>query len=160
MKLKDILLKDDERELDEDLLSNLGEFVDMLDEDLITDDMENIIEDIFDKYMSLLEKLDIDNISEEIADHLDYILDIMELNEDDLDEAAKVKVIRKGKMIKRLPPRKGYKVVGNKYVRMKPSESKTRSRSAKKGARKSKAKNATKQRQMKKSLRKRKGRKL
>jgi hypothetical protein len=161
MKLKDLLLKEEEENVDEymddSILTILGEFVDLLDDDFLTEDVEDIIVDIVDKYIDLLEKLDIDNLSDEVADHLDYILDILDI---DLDEVAKKKVIRKGKMVKRLPPKEGYKVVGNRYVRMKPTESKKRSRSAKRGARKARVKNASRQRNMKKSLRKRAGRGL
>lgn len=159
MNLKEILLKEDEFEeqMDEDLLTSLGEFVDLLDEELITDEIENDIVDIFDKYYDLLEKLNIDTLPDEIVEHLDYILDLMG---EELNEVAKKKMIRKGKMIKRLPPKKGYKVKGNRYVRMKPKESKTRSRSAKRGARKARVKTASRNRKMKKSLRKRSGRGL
>lgn len=160
MNLKDILLKEEENVdeyMDDEILTSLGEFVDLLEDEFLTEEVEDIIVDIVDKYIDLLEKLDIDNLSDEVAEHLDYVLEQLDV---DLDEVAKKKVIRKGKMIKRLPPKKGYKVVGNRYVRMKPTESKKRSRSAKRGARKARVKNASRQRKMKKSLRKRKGRGL
>lgn len=162
MNLKEMLLKEDEFEeqMDEDLLTSLGEFVDLLDEELITDEIENDIVDIFDKYYDLLEKLNIDTLPDDVVEHLKYVLDLMGEDIEELDEVVKKKMIRKGKMIKRLPPKKGYKVKGNRYVRMKPKESKTRSRSAKRGARKARAKTASRNRQMKKSLRKRAGRGL
>jgi hypothetical protein len=134
----------------------------MLENENINSDMESLIEDIFDKYMDLLEKIDLDTLSDEAIEHLEYILDLMNMEdlEEELDERRKVRVVRKGKVKRRLPKREGYKVVGNRYVRMKPTERKKRSRSAKRGARKARTKSASRRRQMKKSLKIRKGRSL
>ena len=60
--------------------------------------------------------------------------------EDIVDEMKKKKVIRKGKLIKKLMCKPGKKALGNKCVVMKASEKAKRRRMAKKGAIKRKAK--------------------
>lgn len=167
-KLKDFLLtekdntdtEDYEAYWEEDMLTSFSEFVDMLDDKHIDDEIEKDINSIYDLFISILEKLDFDKLSDEEAEHLESLLDGMDLESEDLEEAVKKRMIRKGKVIKRLPPRKGYKIKGNRYVRVDPTEKKKRSRGAIRGARKSRMKAAKKLRTMKKSLRKRKARNL
>lgn len=65
-------------------------------------------------------------------------------------------VIRNRKKVKRLRPKKGFKVVDGKYVKMKSSEKRKRKRSAIKSSRKRKSKRASIQRKRNKSMRKRK----
>ena len=50
----------------------------------------------------------------------------------ELEEAVKVKMVRAGQRIKKVPPKKGFKVVGNKYVRMTGAEKLARKRAVKK----------------------------
>lgn len=55
------------------------------------------------------------------------------------DEAQKVKMIRHGKVVKGLPPKKGFKIVGNKYVRMTGVEKNIRKKAGIKAGKKGKA---------------------
>ena len=50
----------------------------------------------------------------------------------ELEEAVKVKMVRDGQRIKKIPPKKGFRVVGNKYVRMTGAEKLARKRAVKK----------------------------
>lgn len=67
-----------------------------------------------------------------------------------------IKVVRKGKVIRKLAPRKGYTIKGGKYVKVNPAEARKRSISAKKAARKRKGKKSQTSRARKISLKKRK----
>ena len=72
------------------------------------------------------------------------------------DESRLVKVVRKGEVRRRLPPKEGYKVVGNRYVKMSSREKRKRIIAAKKTARKRKGRSQSKSnRKRKRSLRKR-----
>ena len=74
----------------------------------------------------------------------------------ELDEAKRKKVIRKGKLKKKLFCKPGQKAKGNKCVTMKSTEKTKRKLKAKKGAIKRKTKAAKIRKKMKKALKKRK----
>jgi len=126
------------------------------DEDVSVDEyLSDLTEAIFD----LIDTLDDDQLSD---NQKDIISDILELTDEDgdyideeLDEARKEKVIRGGKKTKRLKRKKGYKVINGKYVKMSSSEKRTRSRAAKKGARKRKSQRSSITRKRKKSMKRR-----
>ena len=75
---------------------------------------------------------------------------------DDLNEARKKKVIRKGKLIKKTFCKKGQKAKGGKCVPMKSKERSRRKMKAKKGAIKRKAKATRIKKKRAKAMRKRK----
>jgi len=91
-------------------------------------------------------------VEEEVPDE---VLEEMYEEEDQLSEKTKERVVRGGKKTRKLKCKSGYKAVGNKCVKMSSSEKHTRSKAAKKGARKSKSKKASTQRKRAKSMRKR-----
>ena len=76
--------------------------------------------------------------------------------EDIVDEMRRKKVIRKGKLVKKLFCKPGKKALGNKCVTMKASEKVKRKRMAKKGAIKRKAKFGKILKKRAKAMRKRK----
>jgi|TARA_B100000073_G_C23720183_1_gene567351 hypothetical protein len=76
--------------------------------------------------------------------------------EDIIDEMQRKKVIRKGKLVKKLMCKPGKKALGNKCVVMKAAEKAKRRRMAKKGAIKRKAKFGKILKKRAKALRKRK----
>tara|TARA_Y100000361_G_scaffold151096_1_gene167880 strand:+ start:603 stop:917 length:315 start_codon:yes stop_codon:yes gene_type:complete len=78
------------------------------------------------------------------------------LTEEDLTEARKKRVIRKGKMIKRTFCYPGQKAKGGKCVPMKAKERTTRKQKARRAAMKRKGKMSRILRKRKKSMRKRK----
>jgi hypothetical protein len=86
----------------------------------------------------------------------DILEDILPDIYGDEDEAKRKKVIRKGKMKKKLFCKPGQKAVGNRCVTMKSKEKTKRKLKAKKGAIKRKSKAARIKKKMKKSLKKRK----
>ena len=75
---------------------------------------------------------------------------------ENLDEARKKKVIRKGKLIKKTFCKKGQKAKGGKCVPMKSKERSKRKLKAKKGAIKRKAKSQRIKKKRAKAMRKRK----
>ena len=75
---------------------------------------------------------------------------------DNLKEFQKVKVIRGGKPMKVLPPKKGYKRVGDRYEKMSAQEQKAKSKIAKKGWKKKKPMMAKINKNRAKSMKRRK----
>lgn len=75
---------------------------------------------------------------------------------DVLDEGRYKYIVRGRKKVKRLKPRKGYKVVDGKYVKMKSSEKMKRKIAQRKAAKKRKSKKSQINRKRKLSMKKRK----
>lgn len=75
---------------------------------------------------------------------------------DNLKEFQKITVVRHGQKMKILPPKKGFKRVGDKYVKMSAQEQKTKSKIAKKGWKKKKPFKAMINKQRAKSMKRRK----
>jgi len=71
---------------------------------------------------------------------------------------AKKRMIRAGKVVKRLPPKKGFKIVGNKYLKILGAEKIKLKKAAIKGAKKKRGQSAKISRARKISLRIRKAR--
>lgn len=156
---------------DNDLLTQLGEFTDSLefDED---ENLEQKILDIYNAYTELLISIDLNELDESSLEEFFDILDALDIDPEDLgidsenyevkeskdfiNEWVKKWVIRKGKKVKKLPKREGYKVKDGRYIRMSASEKMKRKRGARKGARKMKNKISQVLRKRKKSMRKRK----
>ena len=86
----------------------------------------------------------------------DEIFNIVTECEEYLDEGVRKKVIRKGKLKKKLFCQPGQKAVGGRCVTMKSKEKARRKLKAKKSALKRKAKMSKKNRKRKKSMKKRK----
>ena len=88
---------------------------------------------------------------------MDYLLDILyEVDSDMLLEQGYEYVIRKGKKVKRKKRRKGFKVVGGKYVKISAREKIKRKIGARKAAKKRKAKKSQANRKRKISMKRRK----
>ena len=86
----------------------------------------------------------------------DILEDILPDIYGDMDEAKRKKVIRKGKIKKKLFCKPGQKAKGDKCVTMKSTEKNKRKLKAKKGAIKRKSKASRMKKKMKKSMKKRK----
>jgi len=117
-------------------------------------EIDEYLSDLMEMVFKFIDSLDLDNLSEEQDELLEEILEMYE-EEDQLSEKTKERVVRGGKKTRKLKCKSGYKAVGNKCVKMSSSEKHTRSKAAKKGARKSKSKKASTQRKRAKSMRKR-----
>ena len=89
-------------------------------------------------------------------DWMDEINAIIEESNELLDEGKRRKVIRKGKVTRKLFCKKGQKAKGGKCVAMKAKERTTRKIKAKKGALKRKAKAGKIKKKRAKAMRKRK----
>jgi hypothetical protein len=81
---------------------------------------------------------------------------LVEIDEEILGESTYKYVIRQGKKIRRKKPKKGYKVVGKKYVKMSSRERMKRKIAQRKAAKKRKAKKSQANRKRRISMRKRK----
>lgn len=120
------------------------------------EEFDEFYSDLNEKLFAFIDLLDIEELSDEQAEALEELMGFIDdSNVEEIDEVKKVNVIRGGKRVKKLPPKKGFKVVNDKYVKMTASEKNTRKRAAKKSARKRKSKQATTNRARKKSLKKR-----
>lgn len=75
---------------------------------------------------------------------------------DNLKEFQKITVVRHGQKMRILPPKKGFKRVGEKYVKMSAQEQKVKSKIAKKGWKKKKPFKAKINKQRAKSMKRRK----
>jgi hypothetical protein len=125
-------------------------------EEVDPEEFDEFYNDLNKKLFDFLELLDIESLSEDQADALEDLLELIEDSTiEEIDEVAKINVIRGGKRVKKLPPKKGYKVINGKYVRMSASEKRVRSKAAKRSARKLKSKKSSISRKRKKSMKKR-----
>ena len=138
--------------------SRLSKYLYEQDEEV---DIDEYLSDLTEAIFDLIDTLDDDQLNDE---QKDIISDIMELTDDDdgeyideesMDEARKEKVVRGGKKTKRLKRKKGYKIVDGRYVKMSASEKRSRSKAAKKGARKRKSQRSSITRKRKKSMKRR-----
>jgi len=77
-------------------------------------------------------------------------------DDEELDESRYKKVVRGGKVKRRLKPKKGYKVQDGRYVKVSSQERLKRKKGARKAARKRRSKKGAIQRKTKRSMRKRK----
>lgn len=118
---------------------------------------EEYFDELNKKIFDFIDSLDIDELEEDQAELLDDLMEFIseeEFEDQELDEIAKKRVVRGGKIIRKIPPKKGYKVVNGRYVKMSASEKRVRSKAAKRGARKSRSKKASTVRKRKKSMKK------
>lgn len=118
---------------------------------------EEYFDELNKKIFDFIDSLDIDELEEDQAELLDDLMEFIseeEFEDQELDEIAKKRVVRGGKIIRKIPPKKGYKVVNGRYVKMSASEMRVRSKAAKRGARKSRSKKASTVRKRKKSMKK------
>lgn len=118
---------------------------------------EEYFDELNKKIFDFIDSLDIDELEEDQAELLDDLMEFIseeEFEDQELDEIAKKRVVRGGKIIRKIPPKKGYKVVNGRYVKMSASEKRVRSKAAKRGARKSRSKKASTIRKRKKSMKK------
>lgn len=137
----------------------------MLFEEFLTE--EEYLEELNELIFEFVDSLDLESLSEEQAEHLDELLSFItdmdieyedEEEEDDLDEEllselVKKRVVRKGKIIRRVFCKPGFKAMGNRCIKMTAKERRVRKKAAKRTARKVKAKKATVQRHRAKSMR-------
>jgi hypothetical protein len=133
---------------------NKGEVYMLFEEVLET---EEYFDELNKKIFDFIDSLDIDELEEDQAELLDDLMEFIseeEFEDQELDEIAKKRVVRGGKIIRKIPPKKGYKVVNGRYVKMSASEKRVRSKAAKRGARKSRSKKASTIRKRKKSMKK------
>jgi hypothetical protein len=133
---------------------NKGEVYMLFEEVLET---EEYFDELNKKIFDFIDSLDIDELEEDQAELLDDLMEFIseeEFEDQELDEIAKKRVVRGGKIIRKIPPKKGYKVVNGRYVKMSASEKRVRSKAAKRGARKSRSKKASTVRKRKKSMKK------
>ena len=130
--LENETIEEEEGEVDDwlsDLLELVFEFANSFDEDQLSDDQFELLEEI-----------------------LDMLDDEDEDDEDDVDEAKTEVVVRGGKKKRRVKPKKGFRVVDGKYVKMTPAEMTMRKKAAKRGARKRKSKKSVMAAKRKRSI--------
>ena len=128
-----------EEDLDEDEEVEDDEELEDLDEDEEFEDDEDADDDLYEEFDVYVDK--------------EGNKFIAPANED-LDEATEV-VVRAGKKIRRKRRKAGYKVAGNKYIKMTSQEKRTRKKAGKKASRKARSKKAGAVRKRVRSLRKR-----
>ena len=131
------------------------------------DDFEEYVEGLHELIFDFIESFDYEELSwdqKEAADNIiEYIDDdYYEMYEDDeeLDESRMKRVVRGGKVKRRLKPKKGYKVQDGRYVKISAQEKMKRRKGAKKAAKKRRTKKGAIQRKTKRSMRKRASRGL
>jgi len=118
---------------------------------------EEYFDELNKKIFDFIDSLDIDELEEDQAELLDDLMEFIseeEFEDQELDEIVKKKVVRNGKIVRKIPPKQGYKVVNGRYVKMSASEQRVRSKAAKRGARKSRSKKASTARKRAKSMKK------
>lgn len=153
---------------DEDVLTQMGEFFDSLEFEEGSPIEDKILK-IYDAFTDALVEIDPEELDEKSLEEFFDILDALDIDPKELDidpedlkeskiilEWVKKWVIRKGKKVKKLPKREGFKAKDGRYVRMSAAEKMKRKRGAKKGARKAKVRMTQALRKRKKSMKKRK----
>ena len=125
------------------------EILDMIDNYIGNDEeQDTLMEDVMD-FLSLI---DFDDLSEDQIHYLDVLLD--HIDEYELNEKIK-RVVRGGKKVKKKICKPGYKSDDDgKCVKMSSQEKKSRSKGAKKGAKKKKGQKASIARKRAKSMKK------
>lgn len=138
----------------------------MLFEEYLTE--EEYLEELNELIFEFVDSLDLETLSDAQADALDELLsfitdmdieydesedDTEEVDEELISELVKKRVVRKGKIIRRVFCKPGFKAMGNRCIKMTSKERRVRKKAAKRTARKVKAKKATTQRHRAKSMR-------
>lgn len=131
---------------------------------------EEYLEVLNELIFDFIDSIDLESLSDEQAEKLDDLLEFItdsdveydeEETEDgeegtedeDLDEAIKKRVVRKGKIIRKLICRKGFKAMSGRCIKMAASERRLRAKMAKRGAKKRRAKKSSMLRHRAKSMR-------
>lgn len=116
---------------------------------------DEYLSDLFESIYNFLDEVDIDNLNEEQFEKFQEILEMTDGDIDSLQEVKKEKVVRGGKKTRKVKCKQGYKAVSGKCVRMSSSEKRTRSKAAKRGARKAKSKKTATSRKRQRSIKRR-----
>ena len=106
--------------------------------------------------MDDIDDIDDENLEEDDESDSDNYDAEEDVYPDNLKEFQKITVVRHGQKMKILPPKKGFKRVGDKYVKMSAQEQKAKSKIAKKGWKKKKPFKARINKQRAKSMKRRK----
>lgn len=135
---------------------------------------EEYLEVLNELIFDFIDSIDLESLSDEQAEKLDDLLEFItdsdveydeeydeeetedgeEITEDEnLDEAIKKRVVRKGKIIRKLICRKGFKAMSGRCIKMAASERRLRAKMAKRGAKKRRAKKSSMLRHRAKSMR-------
>lgn len=138
----------------------------MLFEEVLSED--EYLEELNDLLFDFIDSLDLESLSEDQAEKLDDLLEFItdmdieyedeedideNLTEEELNELAKRRVVRGGKIIRRIFCKPGYKPMNNRCVRMAAAERRVRKKAAKKSARKRRSKTASINRHRARSMR-------
>ena len=128
-------------------------------------DEEEYLEELNELLFDFIDSLDLETLSEEQAERLDDLLEFItemdiEYDDDDseeeeeIDEALKKRVVRKGKIVRKLMCKPGFKAMGGtKCIKMAASERRIRKKMAKRGAKKRRSKKSAMLRHRAKSMR-------
>jgi hypothetical protein len=117
-------------------------------------DEEEYLETLNELLFNFIDSLDLETLSEEQAELLDELLEFateIDYEEDDVDgdesedeeeleEALRKRVVRKGKIVRKLICKPGFKSLAGKCVKMAASERRIRKKMAKRGAKKRRSK--------------------
>lgn len=138
----------------------------MLFEEVLSE--EEYLEELNELIFDFIDSLDLESLSDDQAEKLDDLLEFItdmdveyedeedideNLTEEELQELAKKRVVRGGKIVRRIFCKPGFKAMGNKCIRMAAKERRVRKKGAKRSARKRKSKSATIQRHRARSMR-------
>jgi hypothetical protein len=134
-----------------DILQKLDNFVNPKEENIQEDEF---LSDLMESVFLFLEDIDIDNLDESQFDKFYEILEMFDMDEENLDEIKRERVVRGGKKVRKLKCKKGYKAVNGKCVRMSAAEKRVRSKAAKRSAKKKKTKKSQTERKRQRSLKK------
>jgi len=115
---------------------------------------DEYLSDMLETAFDFIDTLDFDDLSDEQVELLENFLDMCG-SEEEISEVRKERVVRGGKRTRKVKCKSGYKAVGGRCVRMSSSERRTRSKAAKRGARKKKGQKKSIERKRKRSIRKR-----
>ena len=126
---------------------------------------EEYLEVLNELIFDFIDSIDLESLSDEQAEKLDDLLEFITdsdveydeeegTEDEDLDEAIKKRVVRKGKIIRKLICRKGFKAMGGKKcVKIAASERRLRAKMAKRAAKKRRSKKSIMLRNRAKSMR-------
>lgn len=120
---------------------------------------DEYLSDLMEQVFKLIDSIDDENLTEEQEEIIEKIIEMYDEDsedEDSINENVIKKVIRHGKLVRKVSCKKGWKSVHGKCVKMTPSEIRVRSKSAKKSARKRKSKQTIINKKRERSMKKRK----
>lgn len=139
----------------------------MLFEEVLSE--EEYLEELNELIFDFIDSLDLESLSDDQAEKLDDLLEFItdmdveyeddedideNLTEEEINELAKKRVVRGGKIVRRVFCKPGFKAMGGtRCVRMAAKERRVRKKAAKRSARKRKSKSATIQRHRARSMR-------